>query len=581
MGLEPRILGFQMLGEGADNAVALIEQIRGGFRSISTFEALSNLTGSSTQDIVRVDKLTDQQIFFVSESQQFYKLNKTPVNLPGYYPTGDSATDELILANHSDYEVEIEKLIISSASLATTASYIDPTFISASAAAEGFGSGGSGDPTDLTALNNHTGSINTFTGSFTDQVGDQVRITIDAIPSESIFDFRANGYDQFGTKATGSITVDAGFGTGDRDSFFIDCQTNFVAQIQNFTDTTNFNNTVKANNQGIQYTIGGVWNAPSTEQFLLTASAIINDNNDLGTSNIDGITTFSDNAVIAGFLSSSVNGSTINFFAKKVGTFANNIKVAFTSSNTPTAEAYLVPSGQVKQLGGGTAYSSNAAIDDGTNIANIAVLDISGSGDTSPSLKRMDLLSFLDQTSVLAINNKLDTLISQSNSRFYQTNLSRFDINNDGEIGSADLLSFLGAYGSPANGAALPSPGTGTVPGERVAGGDTREGLRQAGGITDQNDSTLTNGTFTIGNQSTGSLKLEGSELIDRPSKLNFQDKIGGDPGDDNSGVIQSSGSLIFHSASEGSFEFNKPLDVQGSISSSGELIGVINGGSF
>lgn len=38
------------------------------------------------------------------------------------------------------------------ASFATTASYIDPTFISASAAASGFGSGGSGTSTPGTNL---------------------------------------------------------------------------------------------------------------------------------------------------------------------------------------------------------------------------------------------------------------------------------------------------------------------------------------------------------------------------------------------------------------------------------------------
>lgn len=612
-------IGFQLVSNQdlGGYSVARGDQIKGGFKTFRTFNDLNSTTGSDAFAPSRQYQFSDGQLLYVSESNEFYRVVK--------FPTGLTLSEVETIANDLEQSVQdaidewtdgtdltYEKIIFPSSSTSITASYIDPTFISASAAAEGFGSGGSGDPIDLTALNNHTGSINTFTGSiqtqvdnltvvtgsyvttssfnelsgsflsftssFTDKGDDgQVRITIDAIPSESIFNFRENGSDLFGTKATGSITVDAGFGTNDKDTFFIDCQTDFVVRIQNFTNTSQFNSSVPN-----LYNIGGVYNAQSTEQFLLTASAIINDNDDLGTINISGIEVAPDNAPIAGFLSSSVSGNTINFVAKHIGTFANNIRVAFTGSDVATSDAYLVPSSQVKQLGGGNNHNSDDIIANGTSIGNIAVLDISGSGDTNASLKRMDLLSFLDETSVLNINSKIDTLISQSNSRYYATNASKLDVGDgNGIIGSADLLIFLGAYGQKANGAALPAPGTGTVPGERVAGSDTREGLREAGGVTDQQDSVLTNGTFTIANQSSGSLNIEGTDLISLPAKIDFTDKIGGVPGNSGSGVFQSSGSLLFHSESIGSFEFNRPLDIQGNLSSSGELIGIINGGSF
>ena len=51
-----------------------------------------------------------------------------------------------------------------------TASYISPTFISASAAASGFGSGGGGSTTDISALNSFSGSMLTFTASIQSQV---------------------------------------------------------------------------------------------------------------------------------------------------------------------------------------------------------------------------------------------------------------------------------------------------------------------------------------------------------------------------------------------------------------------------
>lgn len=56
------------------------------------------------------------------------------------------------------------------ATTANTASYISPTFISASAAASGFGSGGGGSTTDISALNSFSGSMLTFTASIQSQV---------------------------------------------------------------------------------------------------------------------------------------------------------------------------------------------------------------------------------------------------------------------------------------------------------------------------------------------------------------------------------------------------------------------------
>lgn len=437
-----------------------------------------------------------------------------------------------------------------------------------------------GSSADLSALNLHSGSINTFTGSFTDEVNSQVRITIDAIPTESIFSFREVLSGSFGAKASGSLTVPSGFGTGSGDGIYIDFQVGFVARITNYDDTTTFNQGVGGT--APVYKIGGVFDAPSTTQFLLTASSIINDNDDLGTSNISGITKSPDNAVIAGFLSSSVVGNTISFEVKSPGTFGNNIRVAHTASNLSPGNANLIPGSNIIQLGGGSSYDETQATAQGDEIGNLAVLDISGSNDSNAALKRMNILSFLNEAFISPISDRLDTLISQSNARTSQQ--FSFDSNGNGSIDSGDLLNFLAVFGQPENfrlQAPDPSVTVGTAPPPAQS---SRDGLKSAGGVVDQGTSTITNGSLVIGRQAAvgqGQLIVEGTEIaLNKPPIIFFKDKTGGDVGDDSTGVMNTSGTLAYISSSL-SFEFDKALSVQGNISTSGDLIGIINGGTF
>ncbi len=514
-------------------------EIKGAFQSIPTFTLLSSLTGS---DVFNQFRLKEGQIFFVTESQKFFRVNKTPTGAVYDFIAGTLTGDDLAQASfewEGANDITFTEVIFTSASVAVsashanTASFISPTFISASAAASGFGDG-SGDPTDISALN-------TFTGSFTDNPdGSQVRITIDAIPSESIFTMREISSGSFGTKASGSITVGTGFGTNADDTLHLDLDTGFVLSIQNFTTLSTFNG---SNSDGATF------NAASTTDFLLTASSFINDNSSFGATRNTAFTCDK----IAGILSSSVNGSTLNLIRKTNGTFGNDFKIASGSQTLAN-----ISGSQTFGFGGGSSYTITEAQSRGDEIANIVVLDISGSNDNSAVLRRMDLLSFLQDTFIVPINDKLDTLLKQYNSNNNQAPSA--DINGDGTVSVADLLELLAQFGATIEVEALPTAqGVGTGADNR-ASGDVREGLRTAGAVTDQNDSVITNGTLTIGNQSSGSLVLEGAEFLTTPAKLDFLDKIGGTPGDSGSGTFISSGSLFFHSESIGSFRFNRPL---------------------
>ena len=382
----------------------------------------------------------------------------------------------------------------------------------------------------------------TFTSSFTDKStdGSQVRITIDAIPSESIFNMREISSGSFGTKASGSITVGTGFGTNANDTLYLDLDTGFVLTIRNFTGATGFNGSDSD---------GATLNAASTTDFLLTASSFINDNDSFGITRNKAFTCDK----VAGILSSSVNGSTLALTRKTNGTFGNDFKVASGSQTLAN-----ISGSQTFGFGGGSSYTITEAQSRGDEIANIVVLDISGSSDGNAVLRRMDLLSFLDEAFIAPINDKLDTLLEQYNSANNKT--PNPDLDGDGQVAVTDVLEVLSKFGESVSVEALPTPGSSNTAAGTPDGGSSREGLKTAGAVTDQNDSVITNGILTIGNQSSGSLVLEGTEFLTTPAKLDFLDKIGGTPGLSSSGVFTSSGSLFFHSESIGSFEFNRPL---------------------
>jgi hypothetical protein len=133
MAQDPREEGFVMTN---DDLLAFVSQVYGAFQSIPNLSLLNALTQS---DAYVEQRFQDGQIFYVSSSSEFYKVNKTPIGsdweLAETYETGDS----LASAAHTwfgESDISFEKVIF------PTASYIDPQFISASAHAEGFGSGG-------------------------------------------------------------------------------------------------------------------------------------------------------------------------------------------------------------------------------------------------------------------------------------------------------------------------------------------------------------------------------------------------------------------------------------------------------
>jgi hypothetical protein len=139
--------------------IVSVAQSRGSWQTLANKAAFDAFTANSTTK----QNLSNGQFFYVLNENQLYRL--TVVG------SGVFATYTLNSASFSDIDTGsfVTNDQTSSMSVAT-ASYIDPTFISASAAAAGFGVGGS---TDISALNAFTSSaqtsltaLNTATSSY-------------------------------------------------------------------------------------------------------------------------------------------------------------------------------------------------------------------------------------------------------------------------------------------------------------------------------------------------------------------------------------------------------------------------------
>ncbi len=129
--------------------IVSVAQSAGSWQSLATKATFSNFTANTTTK----QNLSNGQFFYVLDEGQLYRLTVAGV--------GPFATFTLNSASFGDIDTGsfVTNNQTSSMSVAT-ASYVSPTFISASAAAAGFGSGG-GTTTDISALNTFTSSAQT------------------------------------------------------------------------------------------------------------------------------------------------------------------------------------------------------------------------------------------------------------------------------------------------------------------------------------------------------------------------------------------------------------------------------------
>ena len=160
-------------------AVAKYREIQGIWRTYATLDDFSYATGSLTQwnqgelEALRKNKFTEGQIIRISESGEFYLINKTVYDGPNLYPNEDIIIDaEEENQSYFDYfndsagalhEITASTLIFPSSSQAFTASYINPLFISESAADYGFGSGDVTDAITGSLIKTASVSLNTIT----------------------------------------------------------------------------------------------------------------------------------------------------------------------------------------------------------------------------------------------------------------------------------------------------------------------------------------------------------------------------------------------------------------------------------
>lgn len=166
--------------QSANVALADIDLIKGALYGVSTESDLDNINSNY---------LSDGQLMFVQDVAKFFSLTITAANPPvtffdtyewnevtlgasgaitsddtgsfvlnsqtgsfllvsqtGSFLTTSSFNDATssftLVSDFNDITSSLSTFVVYSASNATTASYIDPTFISASAAASGFGAGG-------------------------------------------------------------------------------------------------------------------------------------------------------------------------------------------------------------------------------------------------------------------------------------------------------------------------------------------------------------------------------------------------------------------------------------------------------
>jgi hypothetical protein len=186
--------------QAANTVIADIDLIKGGTYAVANTSSLESINSNY---------LTDGQVMFVADAAVFYKLTITPANPPISFVTtyawsqvvlgagsaisssaqisalgfinADDTGSFLTSADTSSFVLSSQTgsfiLVSQTSSMSVaTASYIDPTFISASAAASGFGAGGSTPSgtisgsqqiTDLGFINEtQTGSMSVATASY-------------------------------------------------------------------------------------------------------------------------------------------------------------------------------------------------------------------------------------------------------------------------------------------------------------------------------------------------------------------------------------------------------------------------------
>ena len=186
--------------QAANTVIADIDLIKGGTYAVANTSSLESINSNY---------LTDGQVMFVADAAVFYKLTITPANPPISFVTtytwsevvlgagsaisssaqisalgfinADDTGSFLTSADTASFIVSSQTssftLVSQTSSMSVaTASYIDPTFISASAAASGFGAGGSTPSgtisgsqqiTDLGFINEtQTGSMSVATASY-------------------------------------------------------------------------------------------------------------------------------------------------------------------------------------------------------------------------------------------------------------------------------------------------------------------------------------------------------------------------------------------------------------------------------
>jgi len=161
--------------------------IQGSWRTVGSKSDLNALTGSVSDR----QTIEDGQLFWAKDEDKFYRYKVVQVGFSqtlsfeefsfgggGSVPDGTISGSQQVTdlgfnstADTGSFLTSADTgsfvLISSTSSMSVaTASYIDPTFISASAAESGFGAGG-GESTDISALNTFTGSIQTEVDNLT------------------------------------------------------------------------------------------------------------------------------------------------------------------------------------------------------------------------------------------------------------------------------------------------------------------------------------------------------------------------------------------------------------------------------
>jgi len=195
--------------------IVSVAQSAGSWQTIATKGDFDNFTSDTTTK----QNLTNGQFFDVLDESQLYKLTVAGFGPFATYTLGsasfgggstpdgtvsgsqqisdfgfvssDATSSFTLVSDFNDITSSLSTFVVYSASNATTASYISDTFISASAARSGFGTGGSG-----------VGGIFTQTGSFYSTTND-LEITGSVTIGDGLLKFKE--YDSLPSVEGGTI----------------------------------------------------------------------------------------------------------------------------------------------------------------------------------------------------------------------------------------------------------------------------------------------------------------------------------------------------------------------------------------